>query len=289
MDITDGICGGFDTKLSDTLGSFDQMYSAVKGPMNDLTKAMGKLSDVVPSSSNDITNGIGDIESAATAAVPDIPDVSDIESILQDCGLLQGDLLSGLSNVADLIAGYIEQAIGIVTDAISGVLDLLGDLLEAPAAFIMDQINKLLGLFGVGDLLSYLDGLINCLDSVCGSDVSGAIDHVNYIVEDLHLNDAGEFDLDKMVETMIADGKNIPAEATKNVKSLGDSLAKEATKAEEGVDKVATVMSEGMDKIIDANVDTTPVEVAAGEVVTVAQAVVEDASKRISKMKSFFT
>jgi len=276
MDIKSGLCSGFDDKLGGAIGNLNQMKGIMNGPLSMLKNELGQLEGAAASPGNALNDGLGAISDAATDSIPSIPDVSGIEDMLKDCNILQGDLLSGLQSPASLIGGFLDQATGIAGDAISGVLGLLGDLLEAPAAFLVNQINDLLGGFGVGSLLSELDGMLNCLDSMCGSDVSGQIDQVNGILDDLNLDDMGEFDIDKAM-----DGINIPSDVMENLSSLADTLKEETAKSKEELTKVADSMSDGLDKIIDSNIDSE-------ELITVAEATETESTKQANKLKSFF-
>ena len=279
MDITSGLCSGFDDKLGSMMGNLDQIKSAMGSPMSMLKGELSKLEGGVASPVGDMEDGLEAVTSAATDSIPSIPDVSDIEDILKDGSILQGNLLSGLQSPASLISGFLDQAIGIIGDAIGSVLDLLGDLLEAPAAFLINQINNLLEGFGLGSLLAELDGLFNCLDSVCGTDVSGDIDQVNGILDALNLDEVGKFDI-----TKITDGMNIPTDVMKNVTSLADTIKEETAKSKEGLAEVGDTMSKGMDKIIDANIDSENTE----ELVTVAEAEKQNAIEQKNNLKSFF-
>jgi len=280
MDITSGLCSGFDDKLGSMMGNLDQIKSAMSSPMSMLKEELSKLEGGVASPVGDMEDGLEAVTSAATDSIPSIPDVSDIEDILKDCSILQGNLLSGLQSPASLISGFLDQAIGIIGDAIGSVLDLLGDLLEAPAAFLINQINNLLEGFGLGSLLAELDGLFNCLDSVCGTDVSGDIDQVNGILDALNLDEVGKFDI-----TKITDGMNIPTDVIKNVTTLADTIKEETAKSKEGLTDVGKSMSDGLDKIIDANIDSETTE----ELVTVVEAEKQNAINQKNNLKSFFT
>jgi len=279
--LTDGVCSGFEDKLSGMLGRLDEMKEVMSSPMSQLEDMMGGLEDSAASPAGDIETGADSVADAASGAIPDIPDTSEIEDIMASCFAMEDDLLGGLSSITNMIGGFIDSVMEILGDAISGVLDLLGDLLEAPAAFLMEQINKLLEMFDLGSLLSGLDGYLNCLDSVCGTDISNDIDYVNNMLEDLNLDDKGNFDLDMMVAKLKTQGKDIPDDIVINVKSLGSSIKEESSKSVEQLKAVAASMTDSMEKIVDANVDKEPDE----EVVTVAEAT----TKQVNKLKSFFS
>lgn len=276
MDITSGLCSGFDDKLSGAMGSLDQLKYVIGSPTSLLRGELSKLNGATASSAYDIDYGMNTISNAATNSIPSIPNVSDIEGILQDCNLLQGSILGGLQSPAAIVGGYLNQVTDAIGDAIYDTLSALGNLLEAPAAFIINQINNLLKGFGIGSILSELDGLINCLDSICGTDVSWQIDTVNNLLNDLNLDEQGNFDINQAV-----DGMDIPYDVIENVSNIASTLGEETTKAEEALAFVGGSMSEGIDKIIDANIDSE-------EVITVAEAEIKYSATEATKLKSFF-
>jgi hypothetical protein len=279
MGIKDGLCSGFDGKLSSAMGTMDQIKGLMGSPTSRMNTELGNLVGGISSPAGDMTSGLDSIASGVGDSLPDIPDISDVESVLQDCDLLKGSLLGGLQSPADLVSGFISTVLGAVGDAIGGILGAIGNLIEAPLAFIIKEIDDLLSSFGVPNLLSGLDGLFDCYDSLCDTDVQDDIDYIDDALYEMNLDDEGYFDSE-----MAFAGYDIPEDIKTNVLTLVDKLKEEDSKAEEQVQLVADSMSESIDKIIDANVDAEP----GDTLVTVAEAVQVEAIKQSNNLKSFF-
>lgn len=164
-----GICKGMADTIDGLLSGLEQARDMLNSPMNDLRGALGDLVGEVGSPLNDIDDGIDEFGAATSDAIPDMPDLSELERILQACGLLQGKLLSG--DPFAVLDDFLKHVLGFVDDLINGVFDLLDDVLnivEAIAAGILNAIAGLLNMLDISGILKALDGLLNCIAAICG-------------------------------------------------------------------------------------------------------------------------
>ena len=288
MGIRDGLCNDFDDQLGGALGSLNQMRDLMNSPLALLDSELSKLVGQAASSPNDVKSGMNTIGTAAVGSIPPIPDVSDIENILQECDLLKGSLLGGLKSPAEFLSKYLNQVLDLLDAAISGALELLSDLLEAPVAFIIDQINNLLALLGLGDLLSMLDGLFNCIEALCDTNIGYKMDSVDDTLNNLKLDNQGNFD-----PSMAFAKFNIDQGVLDNVTTLADKLKTERDSAKESLEVVADNMESGIDTIVNGVADVASAKnISVDEVVDkIANVsdIVETANIKESTMKSFFT
>jgi len=280
MDMKSGLCSGFDDKLNGNLNNLNQLKDIIGSPTSKLKGEMSKLPGKDATGINDIESGIGAITDTAEGSVPSIPDVNEIEDILKECDFLKNSILGGLQNPSGIAGDYLDKAFSAAGDSLDSLLDLLGGLIEAPVAFLINKINDLLIGYGIKAMLKEIDGLLNCLDAACGTDIQDKLDEVDEILEKLNVDDEGNFDSDKLFEEF-----NIQQDIIDNAKKLSDTLVKETKNSKEELEKVADSIEESIDKVKDINTDTKPGE----EIKTAAEAAKEEVIKQTNNLKSFFT
>ena len=253
-----GFCSDFGDKLDGILGSLDQGKNMLNSPFDLLRGELNGLSGMAASPINDISNGLGSLADTALDAVPPLPDVGELERIMQACGLLRGGLLDGILDPLALLGDFLGQLLSMLDGLMSLALGALGDILgliEAGAAFILNEINKLLSLLGIDKLLAKLDGLLNCIEAICGRSFSvptivdpvnpglkipkvekfymdyidDTMKYVDNILNDMNLNDFGKFEPEKM----FAEFKNIPQDVFNNIKTIADKVVEETKGAGE--------------------------------------------------------
>jgi len=168
--LSDGVCSDYGGKLDDITSSLGDIGNGMNSPMKGLRSELDGLIGGVASPINDIDNGLDIVSSDIAGSVPSVPDVSEIEKLMQECSILNGDLLSGGLSPGALIGDFLDQAISFLLDNLNNALDGLSSLLEFPAGLLINQINDLLDKFNIGGLLSEFDSYINCLEAICGRD-----------------------------------------------------------------------------------------------------------------------
>jgi len=272
-----GFCSDFGDQVDGILGGIAQAKDMLNSPFDLLRDELNGLLGEAASPLNEISSGLDSLADTALGAIPPLPDVSELERIMQACGLLRGGLLDGILDPLALLSGFLDQLLGmldgLMSDALGALSSVLG-LIEAGAAFILNEINKLLNMLNIGNLLSKLDGLINCIEAICGRSfnipttigepvqptserfyldyIDDTMDYVNNMLNDMNLNDFGEFEPEKM----FAEFENIPTEVFDNITSIADTVIEESKGAEEMmvalVDDMAPVMNDLVDELKEA-------------------------------------
>lgn len=189
-------CKDLERQLDDKIRVMEQAKEAVNAPTKLLNKELGKLIGEPASSAQDLSDATNAIQSGVDENTPTIPDTSEMEDILQSCGIIEDNILSGKTSPAAAVGAFVSEAANAINRGVNDALDTISDLLEAPASFLVNAINDILKNIKIPDILSSLDGILDCLDSTCGGDVSGKVDYVNNLMSDMKLNDSGLIDTD---------------------------------------------------------------------------------------------
>jgi len=183
------------------LGDLDDGLSTLESAKNNV---LGDINSAISSMESAIFTPIDELESAANNVL------SQMESMVPDFGDV-----NVLSEISDMISacthletnyGDASGLLGSLTDTIfDGANDIMGSIFGAvPELDIANALNDLIGKatdFDLGNLVPGLDSIINCLSSVCGSDVSSRIDRMNGLMGDMNLGDDGSFDLDSIMDS----------------------------------------------------------------------------------------
>ena len=180
------MCRKMERELDKGLGEMGKARNAMYTALDDVKSSLSDMVGQVATPLNDMNSALGDLNNAASDAMPSFPVGSgQLEDMLQKCGILKQDLpkLSGSAiydDFANATSTSFENALKDAFDGISfpefGISDMFRDL------------GKQLDFFDVSGILSGLDGFLNCLDSMCGSNVSDKIDYANDLVDDMGLD-----------------------------------------------------------------------------------------------------
>jgi len=266
-----GICDDFGGQVDGLVGSLGKAKGMLNSPFDMLRGELNGLSGAVSSPINDLTSGLDSITDAALDGLPGLPDVSELERIMQACGLLRGSLLGGLMSPAEFLGKYLNTALGLLDSLVGGAMGAIGSvlgLIEAGAAFILNEINKLLNMLDISGLLSKLDGFLNCIEAICGRNfnipstpgapaqptsekfyldyIDDTMDYVNNMLIDMNLDDTGNLDINQM----FAEIKNVPQDIFDNISTLADKAVEEADKGKEALVAMVDDMKPMVDDII---------------------------------------
>jgi len=215
------------------LGQFDegmdQLRSAKTNLIGDLTGKITELQNTIYSPLNDLQNSVSEALDNMESMVPDFSAagaaIQEITDILQACSVLdekyEGNPANALQNLTDSLFDGAND----IMDSIFGAvpeLDLargLNDLLNRGADFDLEN------------LIPGMDSMLNCLSSVCGSDVSSRIDQMNDIMGELNLTDSGSFDLEGIMDSagLGADAKEGLTNVTSTVTTVKANITQSVT------------------------------------------------------------
>ena len=239
--IASGLCSGLTSNLDGLLGGLGQIKSAMNDPLTNLNNEISNLEGQTATPTIDINSAAGDLTNAANDSIPDLPDVSEIDKILQDCGILNGSLLGGVPDVSSIVGDYLNQSLNSLSNIIDKTLEALSNLIEIPVVILINSINKLLNAFGIGDMIKQLDGLLNCIDAICGTDISSQAGYVDNMLNDMNINDSGNFD-----PNMAFADFNIPNTIVDNITSINDTVLSEVVSAEKQLVEVGKTVKVGL-------------------------------------------
>jgi len=209
---TDSYCDELERKLDSAISSLYSARSAMRDPLNQV---QGKLNDYLGTPVSDINiinNGLNQIGGAADSSVPAIPDTSDIQELMDKC--LDLKLNFELNTPEGIVGDFFRQIGDALADALGAVFDLIGDVIEFVIGKLFQLIDTILSQFDLSGLLGLLDGFLDCIDVMCGRDVSGKIDTVNYLLDDMNVGDDGKLDRGKLFSTAGLDTSRIDALTT---------------------------------------------------------------------------
>jgi len=236
------ICKGLTSDLNNQLGSLSEIGNALNKTNTDLNNQLGGLTDAIPSDVGDITSGVDQLGDAISSGIPDIPNIEDIENMLKEC-----DILGKIKNPMDIIDSFLSNSLTTISDLISNTLGSLFDLIEFPSIGLINDLNDLLSKFSLGDMISQLDGLLNCLDSVCGVDVSGQVDSMNSMLDTYNIDDTGTLDMN----ALLSKATNVPSSIVSNISSTSNSLASQKSSALDSIYEATDALTSGLDTLVE--------------------------------------
>lgn len=180
---------------------FDGLIAPILAAKSQYQKTMRDLDATLRSTSfspqSAIDGELNDLKNKVKSNMPgsDLGAMEELKDLIENC-----EYLDALSPAAALIG-----ATGGLFDKIGSLVDNSGvSIPEFGLASLADQLKKLMSGVGIpgGSVLKELfekaDKLINCLDALCGYDVTNKINTLNQLVEDYGLTDQFDIDFDNM-------------------------------------------------------------------------------------------
>jgi hypothetical protein len=192
--MTDTYCEGFVQTLDSIVVTVTGIEGVLLTPVLALIDLLDSLTGQIPSPQDDIRAGIESIQKGVSDATPIWEGIEEFQNALVQCSLLEEKVIdqSPISLINGLVGSVGNTVVGVVDD----VVDTLSALIEMPAAVAISKINALIESLGIADLLSELDQLIACLDSMCpGYNVGTQLDIIVEKLGNVHINESGTLDL----------------------------------------------------------------------------------------------
>lgn len=212
------MCRDMERQLDKGLGEMGKARNAIYMGLDSVKSALSDMVGQVATPVNDMNSALGDLNNAASNAMPSFPVGTDqLEDMLQKCGILK-DSLPKMSGSA-LYDKYKDSIYVSFEDALKGIFDGIS-FPEFGISDMFRNLGKQLDFLDVGGILSGLDGYLNCLDSMCGSSVSDKIDYANNLVDEMGLTAEGSLDMDGLM-----DDAGISSAQKSNVTSVNDANA----------------------------------------------------------------
>jgi len=242
------MCAGIESQLDSAIATLEKAKNAMKNPLDGIFDQIGALAGSAATPADDINNALNDMTSGINDAIPKPPSgLGEVKDMLSKCGILEADLDSISGTKLSVDFGSISAST--FTDALNGLLDDLQSLAEFPIAKALEALKDLLAGFGLGSIISSLDGFLDCLDSMCGSDISGKIDYVNQLITDMKINDDGELDMESIYQDSGASSDTIS-----NLANIGNKLSESKDSAASGIADAASGLVDAVSSIKQGSV-----------------------------------
>ena len=224
-----GMCQDLEAKLDSAIASLEKAKNAMKNPLDGIFSQLDGLIGTTATPVDDINSALGDMEGKLNDAIPKAPSgIDEVMDMLSKCSILEEDM--GKVSGTKLEVNFTSISTKGFTDAISNALDDLQSLAEFPIAKALEGLKDLLAGFGLGEIISSLDGFLNCLDGMCGSDISGKMDYVNNLIDEMKINDDGELDMETIYKESGA-----PSDSISNLANIGNKLSESKDSASTGI------------------------------------------------------
>lgn len=185
--VTDSLCDKLYGDLSRESNALRRMAMANR---NSMLSMADRLRGLMPSSS------FGSIMDQLNSIYGTLPNfggnLTELLDAINNCMFLGsqiGNPNNALRMALDIINRKIRDQLSGLAGT-SGFAKIISDLLR-----INDRLNGY-DLFG---MIGSLDSILSCLDGLCGMDVGGYIDDVNYNMDALSLDTVGNFDVYNMI------------------------------------------------------------------------------------------
>lgn len=217
MAFQDTYCEDLESQLDAGISSLTQAKATIDGALSEVDALLAIFDLLASSTAEQITNGIFDIQSAATDSIPLIPDASDMEDLINACTQFKVNFdLGSPRGIAEDFANKAANALG---TAIGSAFDILTGLPEFAISELLNGIEDILSQIQIPDLLGLLDGILECLDQVCGSDVSSEVDQIDDLLNGMSLDDSGLLD-----KSTIFSDSGISQDKIDDLTTIGDQI-----------------------------------------------------------------
>jgi hypothetical protein len=169
------------------LGELDGNLNKIRGAMKTLKRDFGSLKlslgDYIPT--EDIS---AVLDMVSNVPIPDFGEGGgELMDMITSCTYLEGSpfLSNPGSAAASMIGAFVDAA-----------YDVLGEIssIDLDMSLNLNRLTDKLGAFDLTSAIPGADKIINCLSSICGTDVSDQIDEMNALMNDMNLGDDGNLD-----------------------------------------------------------------------------------------------
>ena len=251
------MCKDLEAKLDAAIATLEKAKKSMEHPLSGIFNKLDAMVGQIPTPGDDINNALGDLSGKLNDAIPKPPSgIDEVKNLLKKCSILEADLPSmsgtklGISFGKVSLKGY--------TDALKSALDDLQSLAEFPIAQALEGLKGLLAGFGLGEIIKGLDGFLNCLDGMCGSDISSKMEYVDQLISDMKVKDDGTLDM----ETIYSES-GAPSGVISNLANIGNKLSESGDSATTGIADAAAGLVDSVKSIKSESILSKIVEVAS--------------------------
>ena len=232
-------CDDFEAKLDSAIKTLKSAHKFVDKKVADLKSAANDLIPEPTSPPSSIDSANNTVTESVKEETPDFTNVNDVLNVFNACGLMKSKIqFSSQTNVEKTISKHVQKG---VNNAISNVGISLAGIAEYPVSVLSKQINEYLAKIKIPDLLGNIDKYMECIDAMCGRDLSSKIDEVNELMEGWEIDETGFIDTNKIISSV-----GVAVEKVTNVNSLLNNIAKQETAALNTIAQSTNLISTAM-------------------------------------------
>lgn len=202
--VTSSICSKVLDQFDKGLGTIQGSKGNLKGQVNGLVDG---LMGTAWSAGGEVTNACNSVENNLGSVVPDLCSqsvVDDVVNMIQNCGFLNGHEIYG--NPLNLLNTLYDSILDTVWDKAK---EYAGYLPEFDIGVDIGKYLNFLDKINLGTDIPYLDQALNCVSSICGTDVSSRRTAFTDLKNELDIKDDGLLDLDSVYEKAQMTGSQI--------------------------------------------------------------------------------
>ena len=196
-DVTSSYCDIVEGIADTTIDKITQVKFAINAPLAALLALIATLQGEAASLAQDIEDAINQMKNNLDGLIPDLGPGLDSEllNILEKCEILEISPTESLGKIAkDLSNGLLTS----VSDFLTTTVENLASLPEYPVAAAMLEINELLDNLEFPNILDYMDKALQCLDALCGRDITSQAQQIDDLLDEMYLTDNGQLDRGRM-------------------------------------------------------------------------------------------
>ncbi len=237
------MCQDLESKLDRSLGTLLKAKNAMNSPLKTVMSQMTGAVGAAETPAGEMGSALSSAGSSLGNAIPKAPNgVDEVKSLLENCGILEAELPK--VSAKKIMGNFSTTSTSGLLSTIGNIFDTFEGLVEFPIAKGIDAINFIAQQLGLIDLVSAMDGYLDCLSSMCGSSVSPKLDYANTLMDQMYINDNGELDQGRLFsESGISNQQII------NITDIGDTISSAKTTAATEIQEAGTALADAAKSI----------------------------------------
>jgi hypothetical protein len=179
----EGICSQTTAALDLAL---DNLYKYRYLLMKYNDEILNFFDDMVWNAEDTIINGANTVLSNLSSMVPDVSEVDEITNILNVCVFFkEGSIPSASSLINSAVDSVYSNAESII-DGLVGVLD------EFKIGGLLKSLENYISTYKIPNIVDKITKMLNCLDAICGVDITSRLQGLNQFLSDCYLDGSGQ-------------------------------------------------------------------------------------------------
>lgn len=201
--ITQNVCSKL---LGDFDGNFDGMSTfknTILSNSNIVQNTLNNLKNTGFSDVNDVINNASSVLNNYEDFIPSLSDLDDLARFIEAC------LYASESDILNTPLGLFRSITDYLYDNLYDVVGLLTDTTpEFSIAIDMSKLDRLLDSLRVPFLTDLMGKILNCLDEICGTDITSRQEELSTFLSDCKLTSGGALDVNTIYDNCgLTDGQ----------------------------------------------------------------------------------